>query len=48
MCGCGRSPREDGKCLGFHKYTEEEWNRNKEILLEPYFRKVNEPEQETE
>ena len=36
MCGCGRSPREDGKCVGFHKLSEQEWNERKEILVEEY------------
>ena len=36
MCGCGRSPREDGKCVGFHKLSEEVWNERKEILVEEY------------
>ena len=36
MCGCGRSPREDGKCVGFHKLSEQEWNERKEVLVEEY------------
>ncbi len=36
MCGCGRSPRADGKCVGFHKLSEQEWNERKEILVEEY------------
>jgi CDGSH-type Zn-finger protein len=36
MCGCGRSPREDGKCVGFHKLTEAEWTEKKELLIETY------------
>ena len=36
MCGCGRSPREDGKCVGFHKLNETEWNKRKEMLVEEY------------
>ena len=36
MCECGRSPREDGKCVGFHKLSEFEWNFNKETLIEEY------------
>jgi len=36
MCGCGRSPREDGKCVGFHKLSEQEWNEQKEVLVEEY------------
>ncbi len=36
MCACGRSPREDGKCVGFHKLSEQEWEQKKEILLETY------------
>jgi hypothetical protein len=34
MCACGRSPREDGKCVGFHKLSEPEWEQKKAILLE--------------
>ena len=36
MCGCGRSPREDGKCVGFHKLSEQEWTEQKEALIEEY------------
>lgn len=36
MCGCGRSPREDGKCVGFHKLSEEEWNEKKDALILEY------------
>lgn len=38
MCGCGRSPREDGKCVGFHKLSEEVWNERKKILVEEYLK----------
>ena len=38
MCGCGRSPREDGKCVGFHKLSEEVWNERKEVLVEEYLK----------
>ena len=38
MCACGRSPREDGKCVGFHKLSEQEWETKKEVLLEAYER----------
>ncbi len=38
MCGCGRSPREDGKCVGFHKIEESVWNERKEILIEEYLK----------
>jgi hypothetical protein len=38
MCGCGRSPREDGKCVGFHKLSEQEWNEQKEVLVEEYLK----------
>ena len=36
MCKCGRSPREDGKCVGFHKLSEAEWTEKKELLTETY------------
>ena len=36
MCKCGRSPREDGKCVGFHKLTEAEWEGKKDLLIETY------------
>lgn len=42
MCGCGRSPREDGKCVGFHKLSEQDWNEQKEILIETYLRETGE------
>lgn len=42
MCGCGRSPREDGKCVGFHKLNETEWNEQKETLVEIYLREIGE------
>jgi hypothetical protein len=42
MCGCGRSPREDGKCVGFHKLNETEWNEQKEILVETYLHEIGE------
>ena len=38
MCGCGRSPREDGKCVGFHKLSEQEWNERREVLVEEYLK----------
>ena len=38
MCGCGRSPREDGKCVGFHKVEESVWNERKHILIEEYLK----------
>jgi hypothetical protein len=38
MCGCGRSPREDGKCVGFHKLSEEVWEDTKSALIESYKR----------
>jgi hypothetical protein len=38
MCGCGRSPREDGKCVGFHKLSEEVWEDTKSALIESYRR----------
>lgn len=42
MCGCGRSPREDGKCVGFHKIEESVWNEQKEVLVETYLRENSE------
>jgi hypothetical protein len=36
MCACGRSPRDDGKCVGFHKLSETEWSEKKDILIETY------------
>ena len=36
MCGCGRSPRDDGKCVGFHKLSEQEWEQQKDKLVEDY------------
>jgi hypothetical protein len=42
MCGCGRSPREDGKCVGFHKLNETEWTEQKETLVEIYLREIGE------
>jgi len=42
MCGCGRSPREDGKCVGFHKIEESVWNEKKELLVEAYLREIGE------
>lgn len=44
MCGCDRSPREDGKCVGFHKLSEQEWNEKKELLVEAYLREIGELE----
>jgi len=38
MCKCGRSPREDGMCIGFHKLTEEQWEDTKYALIESYKR----------
>ena len=43
MCGCGRSPREDGKCVGFHKLSEQEWNEQKEVLVETYLKGQSDP-----
>lgn len=42
MCGCGRSPREDKKCVGFHKLSETEWDEKKELLVEAYLREIGE------
>jgi len=42
MCKCGRSPHEDGKCVGFHKLTDAEWNKDKEMLVEAYLREIGE------
>ena len=42
MCGCGRSPRVDGRCVGFHKLSETEWNEKKELLIETYEKLQNE------
>lgn len=44
MCGCGRSPREDGKCVGFHKLEESVWNEQTEVLVETYLREAGELE----
>ena len=44
MCKCTRSPREDGKCVGFHKLSEQEWNEKKELLVEEYLREIGELE----
>jgi hypothetical protein len=44
MCGCSRSPRKDGKCVGFHKIEETVWNEQKEVLVEAYLREIGELE----
>ena len=31
-CGCGRSPT--GKCIGWHKLSEEEYKKKKALLEE--------------
>ena len=48
MCGCGRSPREDGKCVGFLKLSEQEWNDKKDLLIETYNKLQTERENEKE
>lgn len=48
MCACGRSPREDGKCVGFHKLSEQEWNDKKDLLIETYNKLQTERENEKE
>lgn len=45
MCKCGRSPREDGKCVGFHKIEESIWNEQKDILIEEFLRKKDNTEE---
>jgi len=48
MCACGRSPREDGKCVGFHKLSEQEWSDKKDLLIETYNKLQAEKEKENE
>ncbi len=36
MCKCGRSPREDGRCVGFHSIEESRWLTEKTELTNRY------------
>lgn len=42
-CGCGRSPT--GKCIGWHKLTEEMYQHQKMLWLEEEFKKDQELEE---
>ena len=45
MCKCGRSPREDGKCVGFRKIEESIWNEQKDILIEEFLKNKDNTEE---